>query len=223
MGKTALALLRWSPFAAVALLWMWVADAHFPPIGNALCICGGVAGIFPAVFLARAALDRRPTETGALWITSLLHAYLMAAFGAALIKALQTHASWRLVAIPLPQDIAAALVTITGTFAFLVVLNLALRGLGAPFALALSRRLATGWLYRWTRNPMVLATVLWLFAVGLWLQSAGFLAWLLLLALPAELTFVKCYEERELAIRFGDDYRAYKAKTPFLWPRRPQD
>jgi protein-S-isoprenylcysteine O-methyltransferase Ste14 len=30
------------------------------------------------------------------------------------------------------------------------------------------------------------------------------------------------YEERELEIRFGQSYREYKARTSFLWPRKPR-
>jgi protein-S-isoprenylcysteine O-methyltransferase Ste14 len=69
---------------------------------------------------------------------------------------------------------------------------------------------------------MVLATLAWLLAVGLWLQSALFLVWVLALAAPAWIVFLKGYEERELEIRFGDAYRAYRATTPFLWPRKPR-
>jgi len=215
-------LVRLVPFGAVAAVLYWVSRQTFPPAGNAVCIAGSVLAIFPAVFVARNLLDRHPDAGHAASVTACLHAWVIACFGTALIKALQTYVAWRFFVIPLPQEIGFLLVAVTGTATALPVANLALRGLGAPFALALSRRLATDWLYRWTRNPMVLATILWFLAIGLWLQSAGFVAWVLLLATPAELTFLKVYEERELEIRFGDSYRAYKARTPFLWPRRPQ-
>jgi len=39
----------------------------------------------------------------------------------------------------------------------LTVINLALKGFGAPFFIVLSRKLAADWLYAWTRDPMVLA------------------------------------------------------------------
>jgi protein-S-isoprenylcysteine O-methyltransferase Ste14 len=114
------------------------------------------------------------------------------------------------------------LVVITGTAALLTVINLALRGLGAPFAIALSKRLAVDWLYAWTRNPMVLATLACLLSLGIWFQSALFVLWVLLLVTPALLVFVKVYEERELEIRFGASYLEYKSRTPMLFPRRPR-
>jgi len=67
---------------------------------------------------------------------------------------------------------------------------------------------------------MVLATLSCLSAAGLLLQSALFVAWVLILVAPAWIVYLKVYEERELEIRFGQSYRQYKARTSFLWPRR---
>jgi protein-S-isoprenylcysteine O-methyltransferase Ste14 len=39
---------------------------------------------------------------------------------------------------------------------------------------------------------------------------------------PALLIFIKVYEERELEIRFGDPYLAYKERTPMLIPCKPK-
>jgi len=103
------------------------------------------------------------------------------------------------------------------------VVNLALKGLGAPFAIALSRKLAVDWLYAWTRNPMVLATLVFLLSLGIWFQSALFVLWVLILVVPALLFIVKVYEERELELRFGASYLEYKSKTPMLLPRKPRD
>jgi protein-S-isoprenylcysteine O-methyltransferase Ste14 len=54
--------------------------------------------------------------------------------------------------------------------------------------------------------------------------AIGSLASLLLVALLGGLLllFIKRVEERELALRFGKDYLAYQASTPFLVPRRPR-
>src|SRR4030042_1033151 len=103
----------------------------------------------------------------------------------------------------------------------MTVINLALKGLGAPFAVALNRRLAVDWMYAWTRNPMVLATLAFLLAIGIWFQSAFFVLWVLILVTPAWLVYLKVFEERELEIRFGASYLDYKARTPMLFPRRP--
>jgi protein-S-isoprenylcysteine O-methyltransferase Ste14 len=110
---------------------------------------------------------------------------------------------------------------ISGVMLVLVIFNLALKGLGAPFAIALTRVVATEWLYAWTRNPMILSAFAFLVGLGLWLQSSFFILWLLIVLSPAILIFLQVYEERELEIRFGDAYTTYKAQTPMLWPGRP--
>jgi protein-S-isoprenylcysteine O-methyltransferase Ste14 len=69
---------------------------------------------------------------------------------------------------------------------------------------------------------MVLATLACLLAIGLLLQSALFVVWVLVLVAPTWIVYLTVYEERELEIRFGQSYRQYKAKTSFLWPKRPK-
>jgi protein-S-isoprenylcysteine O-methyltransferase Ste14 len=124
--------------------------------------------------------------------------------------------------LPIPSGIGLALVIITGAASLLVVANLALKGFGAPFFIALSRKLAVDWLYAWTRNPMVLAALAIFVSLGIWFQSALFVLWALVLFAPALLFFVKVYEERELEFRFGASYLEYKSKTPMLFPRKPR-
>lgn len=221
MSRHALTVASVIAFAGTVALWKWILEQSFSPPLNAVCIVGPLLLVFPATWGARRLLDRRPTPERTAWVTAALHAALMVLFGIAIIKAIQTGETWRGFLIPIPRNVAIVLVWVTGVAALLTVANLALRGLGAPFAVALSRRLATDWMYARTRNPMVLATLAWLAAVGLWLQSALFLAWVLALVTPAWVVYLRVYEERELEIRFGDAYRAYRAKTAFLWPRRP--
>jgi protein-S-isoprenylcysteine O-methyltransferase Ste14 len=114
------------------------------------------------------------------------------------------------------------LAIITGAAFLLTVVNLALKGLGAPFFIALSRKLAADWLYAWTRNPMLLAVLAFFLSLGIWFRSTLFVLWVLILFAPALLFFVKVYEERELEVRFGAPYREYKSRTPMLFPRRPK-
>jgi protein-S-isoprenylcysteine O-methyltransferase Ste14 len=101
------------------------------------------------------------------------------------------------------------------------VINLAIKGFGAPFFIVLSRKLAADWMYAWTRNPMVLAALSFALSLGIWFQSALFVLWVLILFGPALLFFVKVYEERELEFRFGASYLEYKSRTPMLFPKKP--
>jgi protein-S-isoprenylcysteine O-methyltransferase Ste14 len=221
MRYTTLSLARVTAFASTLLLWGWTLQQRFPPFVNLVCIVGTVLAVVPAVWIGRKLLDINPTADRAVRVTSGVHAVLMVLFGIAIIKGIQTGESWRGLAIPIPESLGTMLAYVTGALTLLTVANLALRGLGAPFAVALSRRLATDWLYAWTRNPMVLAVITWLLAVGLKLRSALFVLWVLVLVAPAWIVFLRVYEERELEIRFDEAYREYRARTPFLWPRRP--
>ena len=215
--------LRIAPFAFTLLLWQWALRQPLSPAANLALIVGAVLLVFPVVWLGRKILDRQPTASRAVWSNVVVHYALMILFGVAIIRAVATHKEWSGWALPIPVEIGLLLVLATGLALPLTVVNLALRGLGAPFAIALSRKLAVDWLYAWTRNPMVLATLAFLLALGIWFQSTLFVLWVLLLVTPALLVFVKEYEERELEIRFGAPYLEYKAKTPMLLPRRQKE
>ena len=215
-------------FLRVALLlftlwiWWWVLNQPFSNIPNLSIIVGGLLLIFPIVWLGRIILDRQPTTNRAARITTFVHYGIGMLFGAAIIRAMVTHQDWFGWNLPIPVEVGLVLVIITGIAVLATMVNLALKGLGAPFAIALSRKLAVDWLYAWTRNPMVLAALALLVSLGIWYQSTLFVLWALILFAPSLLFFVKVYEERELEIRFGASYLEYKSKTPMLFPRRPR-
>jgi len=206
---------------AVAL-WLWVYLQPFPEGVNLAVIVGGLLLVFPIVWVGRKVLDRQPTQVRAVWITTFIHYGVAIPMGAAVIRAVITQADWHGWTLPVPLEVGMLLCVFTGVAGVMAVGNLALKGLGAPFAIALSQRLAVDWMYAWTRNPMVLAALAFLVSLGIWFQSGLFVAWALFLFTPALLFFVKVYEERELAIRFGASYLEYKARTPMIFPRRPR-
>lgn len=204
------------------LIWLWVLNQPLSNIMNLSIIVGGVLLIFPLVWFGRKILDRKPTTNRASWVTTFVHYSLGILVGVPICRALITHQDWSGWTLPIPVEIGFSLVIITGSVLMLTVVNLALKGLGAPFAIALTRKLAVDWMYAWTRNPMVLAALAFLLSLGIWFQSALFVLWVLILFAPALLFFVKVYEERELEIRFGASYREYKSRTPLLFPRKPR-
>jgi protein-S-isoprenylcysteine O-methyltransferase Ste14 len=208
-------------FAFTLAFWVWIFLQSFSPLVNLVCIFGTIVVIFPTVWIGRRLLDIKPTIDQVIWVTTAVHTIVMTLFGTAVLKAIQTGDTWRGLVIPFPRSLAIALVYITATFTMFTIANLAMRGFGAPLIIPLSRRVVTDWLYSWTRNPMILSTLACLVAMGLWFQSTLFIVWVLGLVAPSWIVFLKVYEERELEIRFGDAYRTYKAKTPFLWPKKP--
>jgi protein-S-isoprenylcysteine O-methyltransferase Ste14 len=209
--------------ALLVFIWfiLWLAlNASLSNVVNLSVIAGGVLLTFPLVWLGRKILDRHQTIGGATWITTFVHFALGFTFGVPIVRAIITHQDWSGWILPVPSEIGLVLVIITGMAFLMVVANLALKGFGAPFFIALSRKLAVDWLYAWTRNPMVLAALALLTSLGIWFQSVLFVLWALIVFTPALLFFVKVYEERELEIRFGASYQEYKSRTPMLFPRK---
>jgi protein-S-isoprenylcysteine O-methyltransferase Ste14 len=222
MRKVIEFLIRVALLAFIWFIWWWALNTHLSNVMNLSVIVGGVLLTFPLVWFGRKILDRYQTIGHVVWITTLIHFGLGFTFGIPIVRAVVTHQDWSGWVLPIPSEIGLALVIITGAAFLLVVVNLALKGLGAPFFIALSRKLAVDWLYGWTRNPMVLAGLAFLLSLGIWFQSALFVLWALILFAPALLVFVKVYEERELEFRFGTSYLEYKFRTPLLFPRRPR-
>ena len=203
-------------------LWWWAFSTPLSNVMNLSIIVGGLLLVFPLVWLGRKILDRHLTTSGVAWITTFVQFAVGNLYAAAIIRAVTTHQDWSDWVLPVPAEIGLWLAIISGAAFLLTVVNLALKGFGAPFFIALSRKLAADWLYAWTRNPMALAFLAFLLSLGIWFQSALFVLWVLILFAPALLVFVKVYEERELEYRFGASYLGYKSRTPMLLPRRPR-
>jgi protein-S-isoprenylcysteine O-methyltransferase Ste14 len=214
---------RFALLAFIWWIWWWALNAPLSNAMNLSIIVGGVLLTFPLIWFSRKILDRRQTIDHAVWTTTFVHFGLGFTFGIPIVRAVTTYQDWPGWVIPVPSAIGLALVIITGAAFLLVVVNLALKGFGAPFFIALSRKLAVDWLYAWTRNPMALAALAFFLSLGIWFQSALFVIWVLILFAPALLYFMKVYEERELEFRFGASYLEYKSRTPMLFPRRPRD
>jgi protein-S-isoprenylcysteine O-methyltransferase Ste14 len=211
----------------IIMLWSWQADHAFSLAASLGLLIGSVLLYFPLCCLGRKLLDARPTADRAAQVNLIIHFPLVFLLGIAIVEAFKIglrHAALSIPGdwlIPLPAQVGLVLFVVTGAVGVSAVVTLALRGLGAPFAIALSQRLALDWLYAWTRNPMVLGTLFALVSMGLMFRSLFLVLWALLVA-SALIFMLKVYEERELELRFGDSYRAYKRRTPFLWPRKPQ-
>ncbi len=222
MRQVIVFLVRVALLTFIWFIWWWALNAPLSNVMNLSIIVGGVLLVFPLVWLGRIILDRHPTISRAVWTTTFVHSALGFLFGIPIIRAVTTYQDWRGWVLPVPSGIGLVLVIITGAACLLTVVNLALKGFGAPFFIALTRKLAADWMYAWTRNPMVLAALAFLLSLGIWFQSALFMLWVLILFAPALLVFVKVYEERELEVRFGASYLEYKSRTPMLFPRKPR-
>jgi protein-S-isoprenylcysteine O-methyltransferase Ste14 len=88
---------------------------------------------------------------------------------------------------------------------------------GTPFPMLPTKKLIIIGPFKYCRNPMTLGTILAYFGVAIMVGSFASLLFVILLGLflIAYLIFV---EEKELALRFGQDYTDYKEDTPFIIP-----
>ena len=202
--------------------WYWARNGQWSEASNIGMIWCAPLFEYPITLLGRRALEAQPVTKRAEWVNTFVHYAMMIALGVGIFPAVLMVQQHPTGALPVPQQVGQVLVWLTGFATLLTVLNLALRGLGAPFAAKLSSRLATDWMYAWTRNPMLLSTLALLLSVGLRYRPTWFVLWLILSVSPGWIFFVRIYEERELEIRFGASYMEYRARTPLLWPRKPR-
>jgi protein-S-isoprenylcysteine O-methyltransferase Ste14 len=71
----------------------------------------------------------------------------------------------------------------------------------------------------YVRNPMSLAGYLFLIGYAVAFSSGYLLVVSLFGIIPAHAFYLRIYEEKELELKFGDEYLAYRRKVPFLIPR----
>jgi protein-S-isoprenylcysteine O-methyltransferase Ste14 len=92
-------------------------------------------------------------------------------------------------------------------------------GRGTPAPVAPTETLVVGGLYRYIRNPMYVGVASAIAGQALLFRSGGVAVWLALF-LFAVVSFVKGYEEPQLAEQFGASYQRYRREVPGWWPRR---
>ncbi len=205
----------------VACCW-WAASIERSRAAANWLIWGAPLAVLPFSYGGRKALDARPTAAYASRMNIAVHYAVGAALGMGIFPAFRRLLAEPVIQTPWLRQTAGALVVVTGVATALTVVNLAWRGLGAPFAVKLSSRLATDWMYGWTRNPMGLCSACWFASMGLERGSVWFLVWLAISVSPSWIFFAKVYEERELELRFGQSYIEYRQRTPMFLPRKPR-
>jgi protein-S-isoprenylcysteine O-methyltransferase Ste14 len=126
--------------------------------------------------------------------------------------------SWAAVELPVWMRWTGAALT-AGAIALLTWVQ---RALGANFNTILGLRerhsLVTHGPYRWVRHPMY--TVLFLYLLGILLLTANlFIGGFLLAGFLLTIATRVAKEESILEEAYGQEYRAYKARTGRFWPR----
>ncbi|MFH1115251.1 MAG: isoprenylcysteine carboxylmethyltransferase family protein [Pseudomonadota bacterium] len=92
-------------------------------------------------------------------------------------------------------------------------------GKGTPVPLAPPRKLIVTGPYRYCRNPMQLGAVVYYFGLGTLMSSVWVGMLMFVIALLMVWLFQRFFEEPELEQRFGQEFREYRARTPFIFPK----
>jgi protein-S-isoprenylcysteine O-methyltransferase Ste14 len=97
-----------------------------------------------------------------------------------------------------------------------VVIQISLAS-GTPFPMLPTKKLLIVGPFKYCRNPMTLGTVT--AYAGIAIAVGSFTALIVIAIFAAILiSYLKIIEEKELQMRFGDEYIEYKKKTPFIIP-----
>jgi len=103
---------------------------------------------------------------------------------------------------------------------FLGISNKLLCALGSGTnAFRLTKKIVETDAYQRTRNPMSFGYYLGGIALGFVSGSRLLTLVVILGVIPAHLFFLKFFEELELELRFGEAYKEYNRKVPFLFPK----
>jgi protein-S-isoprenylcysteine O-methyltransferase Ste14 len=92
-------------------------------------------------------------------------------------------------------------------------------GMGTPAPNAPTQKLVVVGPYRYCRNPIELGAILYYLGIGTSFVSLTTGIVCCLLGFMVGSLYHKLVEEKELELRFGEAYLAYKKRTPFLIPR----
>ena len=119
----------------------------------------------------------------------------------------------------------ATLVLACGLFAFGLVIYLrsawdfAVFGSGTPAPMDAPKRLVTRGFYRYTRNPMYVASLTVVVGWATLFGAAVLVGYAIVLFVAFSL-FIRLYEEPRLAREFGEEYATYASRVGRWMPRR---
>ncbi|MFX4261887.1 methyltransferase family protein [Pelotomaculum propionicicum] len=184
----------------------------------------GCAILVVSSFVLGIWLKRHPSKNAAEITSRIMHFFIIIAWvipigtGFTMLTEYDELLSMPSLPFPMISQVTGALVMLIGFGFFVISIAVLLdRGGGLP-AFELTNKLAAKDIYKHTRNPMSLGVYLICIGLSILGGSTFFILWSLIVIIPAHVFFLKYFEERELEIRFGDPYREYRRKVPFLIP-----
>jgi len=113
--------------------------------------------------------------------------------------------------------LGGSLITLGAIFLFWSIRAQREFGKGTPMPLMATQKLVVQKPYLYCRNPIFLGVISLFFGISISFNSISSLLMVLIFSVII-LLYTKFIEEKELEKRFGDEYLAYKKKTPFFIP-----
>jgi protein-S-isoprenylcysteine O-methyltransferase Ste14 len=114
---------------------------------------------------------------------------------------------------PAPADLGGMALAVCGAAVYLACAwRFVVEGFGTPAPWDAPRRLVTGGLYRWTRNPMYVGITVALLGEAWWWRSTAVLVYAAAVTVAFHLRVVM-HEEPALRRLFGADFTAYCARV----------
>jgi len=119
---------------------------------------------------------------------------------------------------PVNIVIGSLFLVIGGIYGFWSIYSQLSRASGTPLPMMPTQKLLIDGPFKQCRNPMTFGTVMAYLGVGILVGSLSSIVFILIIG-GLLLTYLKKFEERELEMRFGEEYVKYKENTPFFFPR----
>jgi protein-S-isoprenylcysteine O-methyltransferase Ste14 len=104
-----------------------------------------------------------------------------------------------------------------GFLAFWTIIAQIILASGTPFPMLPTKKLLIIGPFKYCRNPMTLGTIIAYSGVVILVGSYTALLVIVIFSLIL-LVYLKLIEEKELEMRFGQEYLEYKKNTPFILP-----
>ena len=123
------------------------------------------------------------------------------------------------IAFGLPTSIIGIILILFGLiYALWSIIDQLLLARGTPLPMMATKKLLVSGPFKQCRNPMSFGTLLLYLGISILIGSISSLGMVFAFFI-ALVAYIKKIEERELEMRFGEEYLTYKRETPFIIPR----
>lgn len=116
--------------------------------------------------------------------------------------------------------IGGLLVIVGAIFGLWSIMQQMTQAQGTPIPVMATQKLLINGVFNYSRNPMLFGTFCAYLGVAILIGSIASMVAVILFTLLI-ITYIKTIEEKELELRFGQDYLDYKVSTPFFFPGVP--